>query len=67
LDFSSPERSYYSSCGEGSPGSSDGFLDDLVEIKEEAVDCGTVEIDLRDLADDKLVEIEDADKVLTHT
>lgn len=35
----SPVRSYYGSCGEGSPGeSSDDYLDDLIEIKEESVD-----------------------------
>ena len=38
LNFSSPETSYYGSCGEGSPGSSSGFLDDLIEIKDENLD-----------------------------
>lgn len=32
------DRSYYGSCGEDSPVSSDDFLDDLIEIKEEKFD-----------------------------
>ena len=45
--FRSPVRSYYGSCGEGSPGeSSDDYLEDLIEIKEEGIDAeeGTEEL-----------------------
>lgn len=53
----SPETSYYGSCGEGSPGSSSGFLDDLVEIKDDIPDDDEVEDDSGDRSSKVIVDV----------
>jgi hypothetical protein len=58
---SSPETTYYGSCGEGSPGSSTGFLDDLIEIKEEVLEedisgDGTGDISLERIGTSSLLD-----------